>query len=40
MPKSIPKNSPFRNSEYIFLMTKELKLDPGAGYHAIEILQK
>uniref|UniRef100_A0A674NZA3 Cyclin N-terminal domain containing 1 n=1 Tax=Takifugu rubripes TaxID=31033 RepID=A0A674NZA3_TAKRU len=25
--------------EYIFLMTKELKLDPAAGFHAVEILQ-
>lgn len=29
-----------RLTEYIFLMTKELRLDPTAGYHAIEILQK
>uniref|UniRef100_H2SW35 Cyclin N-terminal domain containing 1 n=1 Tax=Takifugu rubripes TaxID=31033 RepID=H2SW35_TAKRU len=29
-----------RLTEYIFLMTKELKLDPAAGFHAVEILQK
>ncbi|XP_070783769.1 cyclin N-terminal domain-containing protein 1 [Enoplosus armatus] len=26
--------------EYIFLITKELRLDPLAGYHAIELLQR
>uniref|UniRef100_A0A672H3X7 Cyclin N-terminal domain containing 1 n=1 Tax=Salarias fasciatus TaxID=181472 RepID=A0A672H3X7_SALFA len=27
-------------SEYVFLITKELRLDPLAGYHAIELLQR
>uniref|UniRef100_A0A672H084 Cyclin N-terminal domain containing 1 n=1 Tax=Salarias fasciatus TaxID=181472 RepID=A0A672H084_SALFA len=26
--------------EYVFLITKELRLDPLAGYHAIELLQR
>ncbi|KAM9336936.1 cyclin N-terminal domain-containing protein 1 [Symphorus nematophorus] len=29
-----------RLMEYIFLMTQELRLDPLAGYHAIELLQR
>nr|XP_020472195.1 cyclin N-terminal domain-containing protein 1 [Monopterus albus] len=29
-----------RLMEYIFLMTKELRLEPLAGYHAIELLQR
>ncbi|XP_028424518.1 cyclin N-terminal domain-containing protein 1 [Perca flavescens] len=29
-----------RLMEYIFLMTKELRLDPLAGYHAVELLQR
>ncbi|KAI4807891.1 hypothetical protein KUCAC02_027666 [Chaenocephalus aceratus] len=29
-----------RLMEYIFLITKELRLDPLAGYHAIELLQR
>ncbi|KAM8730633.1 cyclin N-terminal domain-containing protein 1 isoform 1-T1 [Acanthopagrus schlegelii] len=29
-----------RLTEYIFLMTEELSLDPLAGYHAIELLQR
>ncbi|XP_041819297.1 cyclin N-terminal domain-containing protein 1 [Chelmon rostratus] len=29
-----------RLMEYIFLMTKELRLDPLTGYHAIELLQR
>lgn len=28
------------NVEYIFLITKELHLDPLCGYHAIELLQR
>ncbi|XP_074519380.1 cyclin N-terminal domain-containing protein 1 [Halichoeres trimaculatus] len=29
-----------RLTEFIFLMTKDLRLDPLAGYHAIELLQR
>lgn len=35
-----PSLSLWRFPEYVFLMTKELHLDPLVGYHAIELLQR